>query len=119
MIVLSDGREGEVTAIAHNLERLYFLLSVLLNRVEKVDDTVKLRVTLIGDVAEFQSMNLRDLRWQQQQLGSFLAEMNELLRAVPRGSHNAVDQAHEEESNADTTANLATEADAPAPDQEA
>ena len=65
VIVLSDGREGEVTAIAHNLERLFFLLSVLLNRVEKVDDTVKLRVTLIGDVAEFQSMNLRNLRWQQ------------------------------------------------------
>ncbi len=28
----------------------------------------------------------RDLRWQQQQLASFLTEMNELLRAVPRGA---------------------------------
>lgn len=65
VIVLSDGREGEVTEIAHNLERLYFLLSVLLNRAEKADDTVKLRVTLIGDVAEFQNMDLRNLRWQQ------------------------------------------------------
>ncbi|MFX7844957.1 hypothetical protein ABTK14_22160, partial [Acinetobacter baumannii] len=34
----------------------------------------------------------RDLRWQQQQLGSFLAEMNELLRAAPRGTVAAVDE---------------------------
>lgn len=65
VIVLSDGREREVTEIAHNLERLYFLLSVLLNRTDRADDTVKLRVTLIGDVAEFQKMDLRNLRWQQ------------------------------------------------------
>ena len=65
VIVLSDGRERVVTEIAHNLERLYFLLSILLNRTDRVDDTVKLRVTLIGDVAEFQKMDLRNLRWQQ------------------------------------------------------
>lgn len=63
--VLSDGSEAEVAQIAHNLERLYFLLSVLLGRADKTDDTVKLRVTLIGDAAEFQAMDLRNLRWQQ------------------------------------------------------
>lgn len=65
VVVLSDGSDGEVAAIAHNLERLYFLLSVLLGRADKADDTVKLRVTLIGDAAEFQAMDLRNLRWQQ------------------------------------------------------
>jgi tetratricopeptide (TPR) repeat protein len=65
VVVLSDGREGEVAEIAHNLERLYFLLSVLLDRAQKPDDTVKLRVTLIGGAAEFQAMDLRNLRWQQ------------------------------------------------------
>ncbi|MEG3166101.1 hypothetical protein U1701_16010 [Sphingomonas sp. PB2P19] len=65
VVVLSDGREGEVTEIAHNLERLHFLLSVLLDRAQKPDETVKLRVTLIGGAAEFQAMSLRNLRWQQ------------------------------------------------------
>ncbi|MFS0772394.1 hypothetical protein [Sphingomonas sp. 1P08PE] len=65
VILLSDGREKEVAQIAHNLERLYFLLSVLLNRVSRTDDTIKLRVTLIGDATEFQAMDLRNLRWQQ------------------------------------------------------
>ncbi len=65
VIVLSDGPEQEVTQIAHNLERLYFLMSVLLNRTDRADDTTKLRVTLIGDAAEFQAMDLRNLRWQQ------------------------------------------------------
>ncbi|WP_294138446.1 hypothetical protein [Sphingomonas sp.] len=65
VIVLSDGREQEVTQIAHNLERLYFLLSVLLDRTTQTDNTIKLRVTLIGDTAEFQAMDLRNLRWQQ------------------------------------------------------
>lgn len=65
VIVLSDGPEREVTQIAHNLERLYFLMSVLLNRTDRTDDTTKLRVTLIGDAAEFQAMDLRNLRWQQ------------------------------------------------------
>ncbi len=65
VVVLSDGPERELTQIARNLERLYFLLSVLLDRVDRPDDTIKLRVTLIGDVAEFEAMDLRNLRWQQ------------------------------------------------------
>jgi hypothetical protein len=63
--VLSDGPEREVTQIARNLERLYFLMSVLLNRTDRTDDTTKLRVTLIGDAAEIQAMDLRNFRWQQ------------------------------------------------------
>lgn len=62
VIVLSDGSEKELLRIAHNLERLHFLLSVLLNRIDKPDDTMKLRVTLVGDGAEFDAMDLRNLR---------------------------------------------------------
>lgn len=60
----------------------------------------------------------RDLRWQQQQLGSFLADMNELLRAAPRGSRTPVEPVHEEASDTGTTQSPATEADAPATDRE-
>jgi hypothetical protein len=65
VIVLSNGGERELTRIAHDLERLHFLLSVLLNRTDKEDETIKLRVTLVGDVAQFAAMDLRNLRWQQ------------------------------------------------------
>ena len=65
VIVYSDGSEGELTKIAHNLERLHFLLSILLNRVDQPDDTIKLRVTLVGDVAEFSAMDLRNWRSRQ------------------------------------------------------
>jgi len=65
VIVLSNGGERELTRIAHDLERLHFLLSVLLNRTDKADETIKLRVTLIGDVMQFTAMDLRNLRWQQ------------------------------------------------------
>lgn len=65
VIVLSNGDERELTRTAHDLERLYFLLSGLLGRGDKTDDTVRLRVTLIGDAAEFETMKLRNTRWQQ------------------------------------------------------
>ena len=38
----------------------------------------------------------RDLRWQQQQVGSFMTEMNELLRATPRGGSAGVDFADDD-----------------------
>ncbi len=63
VVVISDGGEAELARIAHNLERLHFLLSVLLNRVDKPDETLKLRVTLVGDGAEFDAMHLRNLRF--------------------------------------------------------
>ncbi|WP_137864632.1 MULTISPECIES: hypothetical protein [unclassified Sphingomonas] len=63
VVVISDGSEKELVRIAHDLERLHFLLSVLLNRVDKPDVTRKLRVTLVGDGAEFDAMDLRNLRY--------------------------------------------------------
>jgi hypothetical protein len=64
VIVYSTGK-GELTRIAHNLERLHFLLSILMNRVGQRDDTIKLRVTLVGDTAEFDAMELRNARSAQ------------------------------------------------------
>lgn len=63
VVVTSDGSEAELRRIAHNLERLHFLLSVLLGRVDQPDDTRKLRVTLVGDSREFDAMDLRNLRF--------------------------------------------------------
>ncbi|MDG2533917.1 hypothetical protein P6144_09690 [Sphingomonas sp. HITSZ_GF] len=63
VVVISDGSEKDLARIAHNLERLHFLLSVLLNRVDRPDQTLKLRVTLVGDGAEFDAMDLRNLRY--------------------------------------------------------
>ncbi len=65
VVLLSDGTEEEVTRLARNLERLHFLLSGLMARGAADDDTVKIRVTLIGDVLEFQNMHLLNRRWQQ------------------------------------------------------
>src|SRR4051812_28341564 len=64
VIVLSDGKESELVRIAHNLERLHFLLSALLDRVDTPDPTVKLRLTLVGDDVEFAEMRLRNTRSQ-------------------------------------------------------
>ncbi|MEO7690383.1 MAG: hypothetical protein ABIS51_13955 [Sphingomonas sp.] len=65
VIVLSDGPESELIRLTRNLERLHFLLSGLLGRTNVQDDTIKLRITLIGDVAEFDELDLRNKRWQQ------------------------------------------------------
>jgi hypothetical protein len=63
--ILSDGSEAELVRLTRNLERLHFLLAGLLGRSDAPDDTVKLRITLIGDVPEFDAMGLRNRRWQQ------------------------------------------------------
>lgn len=63
LVVISDGSEKELARIAHNLERLHFLLSVLLNRVDQPDNVRKLRITLVGDGAEFDAMDLTNLRY--------------------------------------------------------
>ncbi|MBO9714956.1 hypothetical protein [Sphingomonas sp.] len=65
VIVYSNGPRGDLTRITHNLERLHFLLSILLNRVDAPDETLKLRVTLVGDTAEFDAMDLRNTRSAQ------------------------------------------------------
>ena len=65
VLMLSDGSEAELTRLSRNLEWLHFLLSGLMGRGASDDDRVKIRITLIGDVAQFETMNLRNTRWQQ------------------------------------------------------
>jgi len=65
VIVVSDGSEAELVRLTRNLERLHFLLAGLLGRTDTPDDPIKLRVTLIGDVADFEALDLRNKRWQQ------------------------------------------------------
>ncbi|HEY0311322.1 MAG TPA: hypothetical protein VGC56_02400 [Allosphingosinicella sp.] len=65
VLVYSKGSDGEVARTAAGLERLHFLLSVLLNRIDKPDDTLKLRVFLIGDTADFEQLHLGHARYQQ------------------------------------------------------
>jgi len=65
VVVLSDGSEAELVRLTRNLERLHFLLSGLLGRPYQPDDQVRIHITLIGDVAEFDSMDLTNKRWQQ------------------------------------------------------
>lgn len=64
-IMLSDGSEAELMRLARNLERLHFLLAGLMGRGAEDGDIARLHITLIGDVSQFESMNLRNTRWQQ------------------------------------------------------
>ena len=65
VLVYSKGSPDDLARIAYNLERLHFLLSVLFNRVDEPDDTIKLSVTMIGDAADFAHLDLHNIRWQQ------------------------------------------------------
>ncbi len=65
VVMLSDGSEEELVRLTRNLERLHFLLSGLMGRGAVDDDTVKIRITLIGEVAQFDAMDLHNVRWQQ------------------------------------------------------
>ena len=65
VVMLSDGSEAELTRLTRNLERLHFLLSGLMGKGADDDDHIKIRITLIGDVAQFEAMDLRNVRWQQ------------------------------------------------------
>jgi len=65
VLVLSDGSEAELVRLTRNLERLHFLISGLMGRGAADDDTVKIRITLIGDAAQFDLMDLHNRRWQQ------------------------------------------------------
>ena len=65
VIMLSDGSEAELVRLTRNLERLHFLISALMGRGADEDDTVKIRITLIGDAAQFDQMDLHNRRWQQ------------------------------------------------------
>ena len=65
VVVYSKGDTDDLERIAYNLERLHFLLSVLFNRVDAPDDTIKVSLTLIGDGADFNHLDLHNIRWQQ------------------------------------------------------
>ncbi|MET4663820.1 hypothetical protein [Sphingomonas sp. PvP056] len=64
VVVFSGNDEKDLRRTAHNLEKLHFLLSALTGRVDAPDETIKLAVTMIGDVATFEQLRLTDLRWQ-------------------------------------------------------
>ncbi len=65
VLVFSQGNAKDLARIAQNLEKLHFLLSVLLNRVDAPDDALKMSITMIGDPADFDHLGLRNIRWQQ------------------------------------------------------
>ena len=65
VIVTSKGSEAELKRVTTNLERLYYVMSRVLRRADKPDDTVKLQVTLIDSADFFQSMDLRNLRSEE------------------------------------------------------
>jgi len=66
VLLVSDGDEKELVRLARNLEWLHFVLSSLMGKNAAADDDmIKIRITMIGDVAEFDEMDLRNLRWQQ------------------------------------------------------
>ena len=65
VLVFSKGDPHELARIADHLEKLHFLLSVLLNRMDASDETLKIQVTLIGDPADFDQLGLHNIRWQQ------------------------------------------------------
>lgn len=65
VLVYSKGDEKRLTNVARRLETLHFLLGMLFNRVAEQDETAKLKVTLIGDTADFDQLDLKSLRWQR------------------------------------------------------
>jgi hypothetical protein len=65
LLVFSKGDPKGLARIADHLEKLHFLLSVLLNRVDAPDQTLKLSVFLIGDPVDFDHLKLRNIRWEQ------------------------------------------------------
>ncbi|MGN7160050.1 hypothetical protein [Sphingomonas sp. SAFR-052] len=81
VVVFSQGGEKELRETAHNLEKLHFLLSALFDRVDKPDDTIKIAVTMIGDVGEFEQLRLTDRRWQY---GPFPAAFTKSIYYDPR-----------------------------------
>ena len=64
VVVFAKGDEEALVRTADNLEKLHFLLSMMLDRVDKPDDTIKIAVTLMGDATDFEQLRLTNLRWQ-------------------------------------------------------
>jgi hypothetical protein len=91
VLVFSKGDVGELTRIADHLEKLHFLLSMLLNRVDEPDQTLKLSATLIGDRADFDHLGLHNIRWQQ---GPYPSEFPNELYYDPREDGAVMATAH-------------------------
>jgi hypothetical protein len=64
VVVFSQNDEKELRDTAHNLEKLHFVLSAMFGRVDAPDETIKIAITMIGDVGPFEQLRLTDLRWQ-------------------------------------------------------
>jgi hypothetical protein len=65
VMVYGDGDRSDVARTALNLEKLHFLLSVLLNKVGTDGDKGKLRVYVVDDGAVFDAMDLTNVRSQE------------------------------------------------------
>jgi hypothetical protein len=91
VLVFSKGDEKELTRIADHLEKLHFLLSMLLNRVDQPDQTLKISVTLIGDRPDFDQLGLRNIRWQQ---GPYPSEFPDSIYYDPREDGAVMATAH-------------------------
>lgn len=91
VLVFSKGDPKELARIASNLEKLHFLLSVLLNKVDEPDNTLKLQVTLIGDPADFDHLGLHNIRWQQ---GPYPSEFPNQIYYDPREDGAVMATAH-------------------------
>jgi hypothetical protein len=81
VVVFSKGDEKALARTARNLETLHFLLSMLLNRVDRPDETLKVAVTMIGDAGDFEQLRLTNLRWQY---GPFPAAFPKTVYYDPR-----------------------------------
>lgn len=91
VLVFSKGNPNELARIASNLEKLHFLLSVLLNRVGQPDATLKLSVTMIGDRADYDHLGLHNTRWQQ---GPYPDEFPDQIYYDPREDGAVMATAH-------------------------
>lgn len=65
LVLLSDAGRSETLRIARNVERLHFLLCGLFGQTYQADDQLRLQVTMIGTLARFEALDLRNRRWQQ------------------------------------------------------
>lgn len=87
VVVFGKGNEQELRATAHNLENLHFLLTALLGRADRPDDTIKVAVTMIEDAGGFEQLRLTDLRWQY---GPFPAAFAKTIYYDPRAEGSVI-----------------------------
>ncbi|WP_448657711.1 hypothetical protein ACPVPU_09565 [Sphingomonas sp. CJ99] len=64
-VIFSRVEETKLASLAENLERLHFLLSLTFNRFDPEEEPVPLAITLFGDEADFNNLDLVSHRWQQ------------------------------------------------------